>query len=156
MPLLVALSKPRPIVRIDLPRSTSPRRVSPLHADRNWQAERRPKPPLEKPSMWRSPPTTWYRVRFYRTAKTIADILLCRQTVVQTVADFPLPIVSFWLPERQFRKFTKRNKVGLGKRKNHDFPLQPLRKIEADVCIEKYRRVDACTCKRGANEREQE
>ena len=72
MPLLVALSKPRPIVRIDLPRSTSPRRVSPLHADRNWQAERRPKPPLEKPSMRRSPPTTWYRVRFYRTAKTIS------------------------------------------------------------------------------------
>lgn len=156
MPLLVALSKPRPIVRIDLPRSTSPRRVSPLHADRNWQAERRPKPPLEKPSMWRSPPTTWYRVRFHRTAKTIADILLFRQTVVQTVADFPLPIVSFRLLERQFRKFTERNKVGLGKRKNHDFPLQPLRKIEADVCIEKYRRVDACTCKRGANEREQE
>lgn len=207
-------------------------RVSPLHADRNWQAARHPKPPLEKPllrprvrSTDRSRTTHCYEIPsattdyrsllfldcvlfmglfilicgkfayhshsrsinsyFSRTNEITASLVsideCLRWTNVTTLFSLQnsetenetsinrskfspslylkitFPFFFFLaeiLPRFQTKIDGARKSPTTKAQKSMIF--QPLERIEAGICIERYRRVDACTCKRGANEREQE
>lgn len=67
---------------------------------------------------------------------------------------FPFFFLAAVLPRFQTKIDDARKSATTKAQKSVIF--QPLERIEAGICIERYRRVDACTCKRGANEREQE